>query len=177
MTVIQVSQRELSRLRVMIDLSDGRLTVSAAGELMGIGRRQVFRLCRAFEGRASGIALQEARTPEQPPAWRRLSPRGYGPGARNICRFRTDPGRGEAGRAAWSATRRGDTAAMDDRRWPVDRSTFGRSLLELNIDIICAVIPQAKGRVERAFGTLQDRLVKELRLANIASIDAANAWL
>jgi hypothetical protein len=54
---------------------------------------------------------------------------------------------------------------------------FGRALAELNIDIICANIPQAKGRVERAFGTLQDRLVKELRLANIATIAAANAWL
>jgi hypothetical protein len=37
---------------------------------------------------------------------------------------------------------------------------FGRALDELNIDIICANTPQAKGRVERAFGTLQDRLVK-----------------
>ena len=41
---------------------------------------------------------------------------------------------------------------------------FGRALEALNIDIICANSPQAKGRVERAFGTLQDRLVKELRL-------------
>ena len=47
MTVIQVSQRELNRLRVIIDLLDGRLRSSAAGELMGIGRRQVFRLRRA----------------------------------------------------------------------------------------------------------------------------------
>ena len=59
-----------------------------------------------------------------------------------------------------------------------DRVTqFGRALTELNIDIICANTPQAKGRVERAFGTLQDRLVKELRLAGIATIEAANAWL
>ncbi len=59
-----------------------------------------------------------------------------------------------------------------------DRVTqFGRALSELNIDIICANSPQAKGRVERAFGTLQDRLVKELRLAGISSIEAANAWL
>jgi hypothetical protein len=42
---------------------------------------------------------------------------------------------------------------------------FGRALLALNIDIICANSPQAKGRIERAFGTLQDRMVKELRLA------------
>ena len=54
---------------------------------------------------------------------------------------------------------------------------FGRALSVLNIDIICANSPQAKGRVERAFGTLQDRLVKELRLAGISTIAAANAWL
>ena len=54
---------------------------------------------------------------------------------------------------------------------------FGRALLALNIDIICANSPQAKGRIERAFGTLQDRMVKELRLADVSSITAANAWL
>jgi hypothetical protein len=54
---------------------------------------------------------------------------------------------------------------------------FGRALTELNIDIICANQPQAKGRVERAFGTLQDRLVKELRLAGVSGIEEANAWL
>jgi hypothetical protein len=54
---------------------------------------------------------------------------------------------------------------------------FGRVLSELNIDIICANSPQAKGRIERAFATLQNRLVKELRLAGISTIAAANAWL
>jgi hypothetical protein len=54
---------------------------------------------------------------------------------------------------------------------------FGRALLALNIDIICANSPQAKGRVERAFGTLQDRMVKELRLAGVSSMAVANAWL
>jgi hypothetical protein len=53
---------------------------------------------------------------------------------------------------------------------------FGRALSELNIDIICANTPQAKGRVERAHLTLQDRLVKELRVADIATIEAANAF-
>ena len=42
---------------------------------------------------------------------------------------------------------------------------FGRALDELTIEIICASAPPSKGRVERCFGTLQDRLVKELRLA------------
>jgi transposase len=53
---------------------------------------------------------------------------------------------------------------------------FGRALYELNIDIICANSPQAKGRVERANQTLQDRLVKELRLRGISTIEAANVY-
>ncbi len=54
---------------------------------------------------------------------------------------------------------------------------FGRALNELNIDIICANTPQAKGRVERANKTLQDRLVKELRLRGISTIEEANAFV
>ena len=54
---------------------------------------------------------------------------------------------------------------------------FGRALYELNIDGICANTPAAKGRVERAHLTLQDRLVKELRLEGISTIDAANALM
>ena len=46
-------------------------------------------------------------------------------------------------------------------------SQFGRAMKHLDIEIICANTPQAKGRVERVFATLQDRLVKELRLRNI----------
>ena len=54
---------------------------------------------------------------------------------------------------------------------------FGRVLSTLNIDIIFANSPQAKGRVERANRTLQDRLIKEMRLEGISSIAEANAWL
>ncbi len=54
---------------------------------------------------------------------------------------------------------------------------FGRALAELNIEILCANTSQAKGRVERANRTLQDRLVKELRLAGICDMEAANAFL
>jgi Helix-turn-helix domain len=57
------------------------------------------------------------------------------------------------------------------------RSQFGRALSELGIEWIAAHSPQAKGRIERLFQTLQDRLVKELRLAGIASIEAANRFL
>src|SRR5207344_2090237 len=54
---------------------------------------------------------------------------------------------------------------------------FGRALHALNIDIICANSSQAKGRVERAHKTLQDRLVKELRLAGACSLAEGNALL
>ena len=54
---------------------------------------------------------------------------------------------------------------------------FGRALHALNIDIICANSSQAKGRVERAHKTLQDRLVKELRLAVVRTLAEGNALL
>jgi len=54
---------------------------------------------------------------------------------------------------------------------------FGRALFELNIEGICANTSQAKGRVERANLTLQDRLVKELRLQGISDMSAANAYV
>ena len=56
-------------------------------------------------------------------------------------------------------------------------SQFGRALSELGIELIHANTPQAKGRIERSFGTLQDRLVKEMRLKNISDIETANNFL
>lgn len=52
-----------------------------------------------------------------------------------------------------------------------------RAMRSLNIELICANSPQAKGRVERANQTLQDRLIKEMRLKNICSIEEGNAYL
>lgn len=54
---------------------------------------------------------------------------------------------------------------------------FERACDELNIGVIHAKSPQAKGRIENGFGTLQDRLVKELRLRNIGNIKEANKYL
>jgi hypothetical protein len=54
---------------------------------------------------------------------------------------------------------------------------FGRAMKELDIEIICANTPQAKGRVERANQTLQDRLVKEMHLRGISSMEQGNAYL
>jgi len=54
---------------------------------------------------------------------------------------------------------------------------FERALRTLGIELICAHSPQAKGRIERLFGTLQDRLVKELRYAGVTTIEEANVFL
>jgi len=57
------------------------------------------------------------------------------------------------------------------------RTQFGRLLDELEIQLLAARSPQAKGRIERLFGTLQDRLVKALRRANAATLEQANQVL
>src|SRR6202158_3259960 len=69
--------------------------------------------------------------------------------------------------AQWGEQLRGDPA----------RTQFGRSLNELGIQWIAAQSPQAKGRIERLFETLQDRLVKEMRLVGIDTLEAANRFL
>src|ERR1700675_4910297 len=69
--------------------------------------------------------------------------------------------------AQWGEQLRGDPA----------RTQFGRALNELGIQWIAAQSPQAKGRIERLFETLQDRLVKEMRLVGIDTLEAANRFL
>src|ERR1700730_4227363 len=73
------------------------------------------------------------------------------------------------------ARRKGES---EQERQAADRLTqLGRGLRELGIGSILANSPQAKGRVERSFLTAQDRLVKQLRLARVCTLEAANAFL
>ena len=73
----------------------------------------------------------------------------------------------------------------NDRHWSLDEQLagtqtpthFGRILADLGIAFIAAHSPQAKGRIERLWGTLQDRLVSELRLRRVRTLEAANAFL
>jgi biotin operon repressor len=65
-----------------------------------------------------------------------------------------------------------------DQQREADRLTqLGRALRELGIGSILALSPQAKGRIERSFLTAQDRLVKDLRMAEVSTLEAANAFL
>ncbi len=72
-------------------------------------------------------------------------------------------------------TKRGETADKDRAELPPTQ--IGRALKELDIEWIAAHSPQAKGRVERGFGTAQDRLVKGLRVAQATTLEQANAYL
>ena len=280
--VFQMGDRELTRLRVMIDLADDRLTVDAAATLTGLGRRQIYRLRHAFSADGpAGLASRKRGRPsnrkhgatfratvlslvrdhyidfgptlaaeklmarnglrigvETLRQWmmadglwidrRHKLPSPHQPRRRREClgelvqidgsehrwfedrgemctllafvddatsrlmqlRFVTSESAFDYFRATkdYLETHGKPVAFYSDKHGIFrvnakdaiggDRVTqFGRVLSELNVDIICANSPQAKGRVERAFGTLQDRLVKELRLAGISTIEAANAWL
>jgi len=78
------------------------------------------------------------------------------------------------GHSAFAPSSPSRTARVDDA---AALSQVGRALVELDIDSILAGSPQAKGRVERLWGTFQDRLVVELRLAGVTDRAGANAFL
>ena len=64
--------------------------------------------------------------------------------------------------------------AVDNKEF---MTQFERAMKELEVQVICANSPEAKGRVERLFGTLQDRMVKEMRLAHVKKRDEANRFI
>lgn len=68
-----------------------------------------------------------------------------------------------------------NSAAAKDN--PDLKTQFQRAMVELHVEPLFANSPQAKGRVERLFDTLQDRLVKELRLSGLSTVEAANVFL
>jgi hypothetical protein len=72
---------------------------------------------------------------------------------------------------------RKSTDLSRDERQPAPPTQIGRALRELGIVWIAAHSPQAKGRIERSFGTAQDRLVKGLRVAGARSLEQANRYL
>src|SRR6201987_2332821 len=77
-------------------------------------------------------------------------------------------------------TDRGSHYFRTTKAGEIDRdhlTQVGRALAQLGVEHIGAFSPQARGRSERAFGTVQDRLLKELKLAGITDIEAANAFL
>src|ERR1700740_2546299 len=282
MTVITMSRNELTRLRVLIDVADGRLSVADATGLIGVGRRQVYRLMDAFRAHgADGVISRKRGKPsnralgsvfrETVLAIVRERYADFGPtlaaeklselhgldlGVETLRQWMSGAGlwvrrKDRLKRVHQPRTRRdclGELVQIDgsEHWWFEDRgpqctllvyvddatsrlmhlkfvetestfdyfqatreylethgkpvafysdkhgvfpvnstgavegdgmTQFGRALHTLNIDIICANSSQAKGRVERANKTLQDRLVKELRLRGISDMDRGNTFL
>src|SRR6266403_4151176 len=282
MTVITMSRNELTRLRVLIDVADGRLSVVDATGLIGVGRRQIYRLLQAFRAdgadglisrkrggpsnRALGLVFRETvlaivreRYADFGPtlAAEKLSElHGLDLGVETLRQWMIGAGlwvrrKDRLKRIHQPRARRdclGELVQIDgsEHWWFEDRgpqctllvfvddatswlmhlqfvesestfayfhaargyleawgkpiafysdkhgvfrvnhpgalggdgmTQFGRALHALNIDIICTNSSPAKGRVERANRTLQDRLVKELRLAGAATLADGNALL
>ena len=282
MTVIQVSEKELRRLKVLVELGDDHLRPAEAAALLGIGTRQLLRLRDVFaaEGpsglisckrgrpsnRSHGLTFREtvvglvrARYADFGPtlaAEKLLEVHGLPLGVETLRQWMIADGlwvrRRERQQRVFQPRQRraclGDLVQIDgsEHWWFEDRgpqctllvfigdatsrlmelrlleteaafgyfeatrtylaahgkpvtfysdkrsifrvtradavggrgmTQFGRALHDLNIGILCANTPQAKGRVERANKTLQDRLVKEFRLQGVSSIAAGNAAL
>ena len=282
MGLVTMSEREFSRLDILLDLDGGRITATEACRLMALGRSQVFRLLRELrrDGSASLVSKRRGRPSNNrlPAAIRDLAMTivreryaDFGPtlaceklAELHGCRVSRETLRkwmiadglwadrsGRLRRVHQPRNRRervGELIQIDGSRhaWFEDRgppctllayvddatsrlmharfvlsesafdyfrettayvarhgrpvafysdkhaifrvnkveakggdgmTQFTRALSELNVDLICANSPQAKGRIERSFGTLQDRLVKELRLVGISTPETANAFL
>ncbi|MCM7512097.1 ISNCY family transposase [Enterobacter hormaechei] len=190
---------EVNRLKIIQDVVDRRLTTLMAAQRLGISDRQCRRLLSRYrEYGPLGMASRRRGKPSN-----NQLPDGLAQYALNIIRERyTDFGPTLACEKLaelhdihlstyFEATRgylekHGKPLALYSDKASVFRinnknatggdgyTQFGRAMHELNIQTICANTSSAKGRVERAHLTLQDRLVKELRLRGISSVDAAN---
>ncbi|WP_299902161.1 ISNCY family transposase [uncultured Ruegeria sp.] len=275
-----MSERELNRVEVLVQVDDGRLTVDSAANLLDLTRRQVFRLLKRY--RLDGAAAIRHKARGKPPnnrihkakrdyalavikenyadfgptlaAEQLAEHHGFKVSRETLRKWMVEDGiwlsRKQRRTFHQPRLRRecyGELIQIDgsDHRWFADRSDpctllvfiddatstlmelrfvtsestfsyfealesyllkhgrpvafysdkhsvfrvpkpnehmtgmtqFGRALAELNIEIICANFSRVKGRVERANRTLQDRLVKELRIAGISNIDDGNAFL
>jgi transposase len=188
--LITLSQKELHRLEAIQKIRDHRLSVVQAADMLHLSRSQVHRLLRAYEhDGTAGIALRKRGRPSNrryDEAFRNMALdllreryRDFGPTLAmeklNEChdvavsKETLRKWMSEAG--IWTSRRERKSSLHQPRG---RRDCFGE-LIQID-DIICANSPQAKGRVERANKTLQDRLVKEMRMRNISTVEAANAY-
>jgi len=149
-TLLTMSGKEVSRLEVMQRLKEKSLSQKEAAEMVGVSVRQVKRMFKAYRDQgAAGLVSQRRRAYFE----RYGKPVAFYSDKHGI--FRVSP-----------------TSVFGD-----NLTQFGRAMQALDIQIICANTPQAKGRVERANQTLQDRLVKEMHLLGTSNLEAGNAYL
>ncbi|NYZ15545.1 helix-turn-helix domain-containing protein [Azospirillum sp. RWY-5-1] len=165
---VVMSERDVRRVEVLAEVAGGRLTVGSAASVLGLSERQVWRLVRRYRTGGGGAIVHRARG--------RPSNNRLGPGLRGLALEGYLAAHGRP-LAFYSDKHSVFRVARREAKGGQGMTQFGRALAELNIEILCANSSQAKGRVERVNRTLQDRLVKELRLAGIGGIEAGNAFL
>jgi hypothetical protein len=122
MAVLSMSKQEFSRLEVLLRIQSGRLRVEDACALIGLRRRQVFRLLRGLrqDGATSLLSKRRGKPGNHrlPPEVRTLALDR----ARAVCRLRANVCGGEAGGAARVFGLARDLARLDDRGWALGRS-------------------------------------------------------
>src|SRR5437870_3415529 len=178
METFTLSRKELHRPGLLKALCGGRLTNAQVAAALRITVRQVRRLKRRFEAGGPGALVHGNRDRPSP---RRLPPaedvHGYVTLFRDVFTAHGLP------MAVYGD--RLNLLVRNDAHWSVEEQLagtqapthVGRILQNLAIGYIAARSPQAKGRIERLWNTLQDRLVSELRLRGIRTVEAAQAYL
>ena len=117
MTVITMSRNELTRLRVLIDVADGRLSVADATGLIGLGRRQIYRLLQAFHADGpDGLISRKRGGPSNRALGAVFRETVLGIVRERYADFGPTLAAEKLWRASWRGSRRRDLAAMDDRR-------------------------------------------------------------
>jgi transposase len=185
-----MSERDVRHVEVLTEVLSGRRTVASAAIVLAVSRRQVQRLLSRYREDGGGALIHKGRGQASN---HRLNP-GTREYALELIRTRyadfgptlaievlLDKHAIKVGRETLR------TWMVEDGLWLSRKqrrsfhqpgmTQFGRALAELNIEIICANSSQAKGRVESVNRTLQDRLVKELRLDDVCDMQAGNDFL
>lgn len=197
-----MSQQELKRVETIALRRSGQISQTEAARRLGLTHRQVRRL-ETKVATQSAAGLRSARR-GQPSNHRVATPtvakvstlirahyRDFGPTLASLTQLRFVPQKCTLGyvQALYGhvqqhglpmtlySDRHGIFGVNGGEARDDLLSEFGRALQTLGIESTCANSPQAKGRVERVNGVLQDRLLRAMRIEGINAIDQANAWL
>src|SRR5229473_4137576 len=187
-----LSQKELQRVAVISACIKGEVACARAAELLCLSVRQIKRLKKRLREDGEAALAHASRGPHltargmQDDATGKILAAQFFPSETTfgylcllhplLCRYGVP--------LAFYGDHSGIFVRNDDH-WTVEEqllgkrqpTQFGRALAQLGVSFIAANSPQAKGRVERLWGVLQDRLTSELRLAHAQDLDSANAVL
>lgn len=197
--LLTMNQREVERISIIEQVTRKQLKQSQAGKWLRVSPRQIRRMVSAYrrEGAAGLISKRRGRPSNHQHVEAdkvralqlvQMHYADFGPTLaaeklweQHALRVSKETLRQwMIAQGLWEEKRRKKAKVHQINHLAVsaERQTqFERAMQELSIELIHADSPQAKGRVERANGTLQDRLVKEMRLRGIHTPEAANAFL